>query len=83
MAGMKKLDHLVLAQGEATGHAHRARGGVLYEDDEGRRVLDAGVTGTDVEHEEHKTVRVPAGRHHVGHRTEYHHADHEARPVLD
>jgi hypothetical protein len=58
----KKLPHLVLAEGEVTGHAHRIssgeaelyeRNGTLY-----LKVLSSTATLT---HEEHKPINIPQG----------------------
>jgi hypothetical protein len=60
--------HLVLAVGEATGHAHaiRDRGAELYRTRSGRRFLqvlaDSGVT---LSHEEHAPILVPKGLYEV------------------
>jgi hypothetical protein len=76
---LKKLSHTVFAEGESTGHAHRAGGGVLYE--------DADVTGNDgplrlwetkestalthEEHAPHVLLPSPTGRYRIGGVIEY------------
>lgn len=47
---LKKLNHVTLAEGEVTGHSHRAVGGVLYEDEMGSPVLER-KPDTTIEHE--------------------------------
>lgn len=80
---MKKLNHRVLAEGEATGHAHRADGGVLYaSEDERTMVLDASEGNVTIKHEEHGDVTV-GGRFRVGRVQEMDHAAEEARQVQD
>lgn len=61
---MKEVKDRVLAEGEATGHAHRARAKTarVFEHDSGRRELHA-PHGTAVSHEEHNTIHVPAGEY--------------------
>jgi hypothetical protein len=80
---MKKLDHKRLAEGEVTGHYHAATAGdaALF-DDGGPVVLDA-PSGTDVTHQEHKTIRVPPGEYDRNIVQEYDHAAEEARKVVD
>lgn len=65
---------LILAEGEATGHAHAVldRGAELLENDLEERFLrvlaEGGVT---VSHEEHAPVRVPPGDYQVRRQREY------------
>ena len=61
--GAKKLPHKRLAEGEVTGHSHRAtaRSAALY-DVGGTIVLDA-PQGTEVVHEEHGTQVIPPGQY--------------------
>ncbi|MEC4891679.1 MAG: hypothetical protein SAL07_00515 [Oscillatoria sp. PMC 1051.18] len=58
----KKVPHLILAEGEVTGHTHRISDGQaeLYEKDGTLylRVLSETATLT---HEEHKQIKVPQG----------------------
>ncbi|MGB8703250.1 MAG: hypothetical protein WCD18_27855 [Thermosynechococcaceae cyanobacterium] len=70
--GAKKLPHLILAEGEVTGHAHRIslgqaelyeRDGTLY-----LRVLSETATLT---HEEHQAVEIPQGNWMVKIQREY------------
>lgn len=55
---LKKLDHVTLAEGEVTGHSHRAAGGVLYADEAGSFVLERG-EHTVIKHEEHAHFTLP------------------------
>lgn len=59
---MKEIEGKILAEGEVTGHAHRARAKTarVIEREDGGRELHA-PHGTAVDHEEHKTITVPAG----------------------
>jgi hypothetical protein len=79
----KKLDHRILAHGEATGHKHEALEGTLYADDDGNLFLVADPETTTVRHEEHKPVKVPAVNNEVGRVQEYDHFAEEARSVQD
>ena len=80
MSNKKKVNR-VLADGELTGHAHRADVGEVIEQ-EGRRLF---VTDrpAKVNHEEHKTVTVPPGKHVIGRVKEFDHFAEEAREVAD
>jgi hypothetical protein len=70
---------IVLAEGEMTGHAHKAKGiGISLEDG----ILNA-PNGAAIEHEEHKIVEVPAGRYRVSRIREQDHFAEEARQVRD
>lgn len=77
---MKKLNHLVIAEGEVTGHAHRASSGVLYEED-GALVLE-GEADTRIVHEEHGAVEL-SGLFDIRKVQEFDHAAEAARDVLD
>ena len=84
MKDEKKLDHNRLAEGEATGHAHRAMGGgvALYEPSPGAMVLDA-PSGCEVVHEEHKPIVLPPGEYDRIIVSEYDHFAEESRQVID
>lgn len=82
----KKVNHLILADGEATGHAHRV--GVkeldqaeIYEDN-GTLYLKT-LTEVPITHEEHKTITVPPGTWRIRKVMEYDHFEEEAREVID
>jgi hypothetical protein len=71
---LKKLDHTVFAEGEATGHAHRAGGGTLYEDidvqsnDGPLRAWETSET-VPLTHEEHGQLLLPpspTGQYRIG-----------------
>lgn len=83
MAKRKKLDHTRLAEGEATGHYHEARGKdvALFEDD-GARLLEA-PHGAEITHQEHGVVTVPAQDYDVSKVQEQDHAASEALEVRD
>ena len=83
-ATLKRLDHLVLAEGEVTGHAHRVVGGAatLYEDKGGGMVLDVTKEAT-VTHEEHGHITLAPGKYKVGRIKEYDHFAEEAKQVRD
>lgn len=78
----KELGHRTLAEGEATGHAHRASAGTLLESGQ-RRFLRVPKGGATVAHEEHKPVTLPAGEYEVRIVREYDHFAEEARAVRD
>lgn len=75
----------VLAEGEATGHAHvidATEGLELREAPDG--TLYARITSAvELRHEEHQTVTVPPGVYKVGKVQEFDHFAEEARDVLD
>jgi len=74
---------VILALGEATGHHHRvATPGVDIIERDGKRFLSV-PRGTVAElvHEEHDTIRVPAGLHEIGGQRE-HVAPRKARPQV-
>lgn len=80
---MKALNHRVLAEGEVTGHAHRADSGVLLQNTHtGALVLDA-CDGAAITHEEHGEIRVSPGKWDVAIVKEYDHAAEAARNVAD
>jgi hypothetical protein len=67
---IKKLDHKVLAYGEATGHRHQVINGELYENDQKRMYLQVRVP-TIIEHEEHDPLELPAAIYEVIRQKEY------------
>lgn len=73
----------VLAEGEATGHAHEVIGdGVEVLEKNGVLYLHAPYGGR-VQHEEHTAVDIPAGDYTVGIVKEYDHFAEEAKEVRD
>ncbi len=82
-SGLKKLDHLILAEGEVTGHAHRVTGdAVLMEAIDGL-LLEVFGKGATVTHEEHGHLTLAPGTYKVGKIREYDHFAEEAREVRD
>ena len=81
MAEKNEKVNRVLAEGEITGHAHRADVGEVIEAD-GRRIF-ATDKPAKVVHEEHHTVAVPPGKHEVRKVKEYDHFLEESREVAD
>lgn len=96
---LKKLDKLpeglkpaqltsrgwVLAEGEATGHAHTVlpqEGTTVYVDENGELFVDSSKPFT-VKHDEHKAVASPPGIWKVDKVREYDHLAEEARQVRD
>ena len=80
---LKRLEDSVLAEGEATGHAHRLSGAVaVYEAPEKFRTFSLKEPDT-VTHEEHGPVTLPAGDFCADRAVEYDHAAEEARRVAD
>ena len=80
---MKKREDNVLAEGEATGHFHRAHGdGVAVYGDGDNRELEA-PNGATVTHEEHGTQVLPAGDWDVSRVQEFDPFEEEVRSVQD
>ncbi|MGH8907319.1 MAG: hypothetical protein ACRD0K_12525 [Egibacteraceae bacterium] len=63
---------IVLAEGEATGHAHAIaeRGAILYEGDGEERFLEV-ETAVALRHEEHGAITLPPGTYRVIRQREY------------
>ncbi len=80
----KKLNHLTLARGEATGHHHTITEGdaELYEDEETMflKIISEKATLT---HQEHKKIVLPKGDYKIGIVREFDHYEQEARNVRD
>jgi hypothetical protein len=79
---MEKRNDLILADGEVTGHAHRVTGQAEVFDDDSDRVLRA-ASPVEVEHEEHKTISLPAGEYRTFKQQEIDPDTEEARAVAD
>jgi len=82
---MVKKNNNVLAEGEVTGHFHRANGNgvaVLESEDKSRMVLQA-PNGAIIEHEEHKPIEIPQGEYDRFIVKEYKHEEEEIRDVVD
>ena len=75
----KKIEGRILAEGEATGHAHRVSVDV-YEREDGLREFSG---ETVITHEEHKPVSIPAGDWVSGQVMEFDHLDQQLRQVRD
>ncbi len=80
----KKVNHLTLAKGEATGHHHTITKGEaeLYEH-EGTLFLRVQSDEAELTHQEHKTVVLPKGDYQIGIVREYDHFFEESRNVQD
>ena len=80
----KRLEDNVLAEGEATGHAHRVFGDAvsLWGTDDGAVSVDA-PSGAVIRHEEHRPVTLPPGSYTRRIVQEYDHFAEEARIVVD
>ncbi len=80
----KKLNHLIVAAGEATGHCHTITEGEaeLYEY-EGILFLKVISNTAELTHQEHKTIVLPKGDYIVKRVREYDHFSEEAKKVRD
>ena len=80
----KKLNHLTLTYGEATGHHHTITKGdaELYEH-EGTLFLKVDSDTAELTHQEHNTIVLPKGDYEVKRVREYDHFSEEARRVQD
>jgi len=75
-----------LAEGEATGHAHRVEGFIemfRQANTPGEDVFMAAPRRIVIRHEEHKPVVLPRGSYKVSRVREYDHLEEEARVVQD
>lgn len=80
---MKKLDKPILADGEVTGHHHTLDGDVaVFESDLGEREFSISEP-TDLVHEEHGKIEIPAGEYSSDKVVEYDHFEKAARKVMD
>ena len=82
----KRKSNNHLAEGEATGHYHEAKGVsvAVFEgafDDDSLLLVSGG--SVEVEHQEHKTVVLPAGKYRTGRVLEFDPASEESREVQD
>lgn len=80
----KKLNHLVLAEGEKTGHSHTITKGEaeLYEK-EGTLFLKVLSESATLTHQEHPPIEIELGEYKIGIVKEYDHWDEEAKEVKD
>jgi len=74
----------IVAEGEATGHAHRVKGqdATLIQTEDGTRYLKAPL-GATITHEEHLPITLPPGDYVFRGVQEYDHFAEEARRVAD
>lgn len=74
----------VLAEGEATGHAHRIEdvAGIEFTEKDGKLYI-TNMKPATIRHEEHKPITLPPGCWEVGKVREYDHFTEEAREVRD
>ena len=81
---MKKKMNNHLAEGEVTGHYHKAIGGEVYEDAYSDSSLKLSAPrGSIIEHQEHKKTILPAGIYRTGKVLEYDPAAEEVKEVKD
>lgn len=84
--GMKKVARgvrgFVLAEGEATGHAHKVEDDIALFEKDGTLYVGS-EEGFTVEHEEHGAITVEKGTYEIGNVQEYDHFAEEARAVVD
>lgn len=80
----KKLEHLTLAVGEATGHSHTITEGdaELYKHGETMFLKVNSKTAT-LTHQEHTTIEIPLGEYEISIVREYDHFLEESRKVAD
>ena len=78
----KKLNHLILAEGEATGHKHEVMGDAeLYEHE---KTLYLHISDTSIlTHPDHKTLELPIGDYEITTQREYVIGDEKYRNVAD
>jgi len=80
---LKRLPHLILAYGEATGHCHEVSGdATLYADAKGDLYLRANAP-VEVLHQEHRAQTLKPGSYRIRRVREYDHFEEEARAVQD
>jgi hypothetical protein len=73
--GLRKLDHCILAEGEATGHMHIVRdvdAAAMFENGDGTEKFLEVFRNTLVVHEEHGPVFLAPGKYRVKQQREYH-----------
>jgi|WetSurMetagenome_2_1015567.scaffolds.fasta_scaffold633848_2 hypothetical protein len=80
----KKLDHLILAEGEKTGHNHQIVSGIATLIAIGdKRILNVLSDYALLKHQEHKEINIQKGKYEVKIVQEYDHFDEEAKRVAD
>ena len=80
---MKKKNNNHLAEGEITGHYHKAVTADIFEDAYNDDSLLMETNGTEIIHQEHKVIEIPKGTYRTGQVLEYDPAVEEARKVKD
>lgn len=79
---VKKLKTTVIAEGEATGHAHRIIGdGSLYV--LGQTMFLQAKAEVELKHEEHDPIKIPPGVYAIDNVREFDHFKQESRKVVD
>lgn len=82
--GAKKLDHLILAEGETTGHSHRITAGeVMLYDSRVGLLLEVSSDTATLTHEEHGPIAIPRGVWQVRRVREYDHFNESVGEVND
>lgn len=81
----KKLGHLVLAEGEVTGHKHEVlpQGNLIKLVEKDGQMFVKSKVDFKVKHDEHGTIEIPDGIYKVRKVREYNHFAEEAREVKD
>lgn len=83
---MVKVKSNILAEGEATGHAHRLETDSEFDLMENPKTKERHlklVKPTKLYHEEHKPIEIPPGTYRIGIVKEFDHFENEARRVAD
>jgi hypothetical protein len=80
-----KLGRIVIAEGEATGHAHTilASIGTMFVNEATKQTFIETSAPTEIDHQEHEKITVPPGKFRVHRVKEYDHFAEEARQVKD
>lgn len=79
----KRVKGNVLAEGEVTGHYHAATAGDAEVWDSGDGVELSAPNGSEIEHQEHRTISVPPGEYDRTIVREYDPFEEAAREVAD
>lgn len=82
---IKKYESNILAEGEATGHAHAIdlANADVYRDEQNNLYIDVTGENAVVKHEEHNQINIPKGRYKIAKVREYDHFKREVRKVVD
>ena len=81
---LKKLDKPILAEGEATGHAHVLDADVAVEEESETGTREFGIKApTRLRHQEHRVLELPPGQFVSDKVLEFDHLANEARKVRD